>query len=201
MNKDGFFFLRLFPLIMMLLVTIVCISVVTGLHLSTKDLVEANEELYLRRAVLRAAHVDFPDNFQQTNAIYEQQVSVDSSGDRTVYIVEREEAPTAYVLPVQGAGLWGPIELLVGFAENYTTLTGIGVLSQNETPGLGARIEELWYQEQFNGKEGPFTMVEEGSADEKDEIDAITGATRTSEAMLGIMNRAVQIGPDVLEGM
>ncbi|MDA3833973.1 MAG: FMN-binding protein, partial [Spirochaetales bacterium] len=72
--------------------------------------------------------------------------------------------------------------------------------SQNETPGLGARIEEDWYQNQFSGKRGPFTMVKEGEADGPQEINAITGASRTSEAMLNIMNRAAENGPALLRG-
>jgi Na+-transporting NADH:ubiquinone oxidoreductase subunit C len=201
MNKDGFFFLRIFPLVFMLLVTVVCISVVTGLYLSTKDLVTANENLYLRRTVLRAANVDFSDDFAEINRLYEQRVTLDSADGRDIYIVEKEDGSTSYVMPIVGPGLWGPIEVMVGFAEGFSKLTGIGIFSQNETPGLGARIEEDWYQSQFTGKEGPFTMVEEGSADEPSEIDAITGATRTSESMLNIMNRAVDIGPDVLGGI
>jgi Na+-transporting NADH:ubiquinone oxidoreductase subunit C len=201
MNKDGFFFLRIFPLVFMLLVTVVCISVVTGLYLSTKDLVTANENLYLRRTVLRAANVDFSDDFTEINRLYEQRVTLDSADGRDIYLVEKEDGSTSYVMPIVGPGLWGPIEVMVGFAEGFSSLTGIGIFSQNETPGLGARIEEDWYQSQFTGKEGPFTMVEEGSADEPSEIDAITGATRTSESMLNIMNRAVDIGPDVLGGI
>lgn len=201
MNKDGFFFLRIFPLVFMLLVTVVCISVVTGLYLSTKDLVTANENLYLRRTVLRAANIDFSDDFAEINRLYEQRVTLDSADGRDIYIVEKEDGSTSYVMPIVGPGLWGPIEVMVGFAEGFSKLTGIGIFSQNETPGLGARIEEDWYQSQFTGKEGPFTMVEEGSADEPSEIDAITGATRTSESMLNIMNRAVDIGPDVLGGI
>jgi Na+-transporting NADH:ubiquinone oxidoreductase subunit C len=201
MNKDGFFFLRIFPLVFMLLVTVVCISVVTGLYLSTKDLVTANENLYLRRTVLRAANVDFSDDFTEINRLYEQRVTLDSADGRDIYLVEKEDGSTSYVMPIVGPGLWGPIEVMVGFAEGFSKLTGIGIFSQNETPGLGARIEEDWYQSQFTGKEGPFTMVEEGSADEPSEIDAITGATRTSESMLNIMNRAVDIGPDVLGGI
>jgi Na+-transporting NADH:ubiquinone oxidoreductase subunit C len=202
MNKDGFFFLRIFPLIFMLLITIICISIVTGLYLSTEDLVIANENLYLRKTVLRAANVDFPDNFNRINSIYEQQAEALSAPDgREVYKVTREDGSLSYVMPILGSGLWGPIEVMVGFTEGFAELTGIGVLSQNETPGLGARIEEDWYQSQFTGKQGPFTMVEEGTADQPKEIDAITGATRTSEAMLNIMNRAVEVGPEVLGGI
>lgn len=104
------------------------------------------------------------------------------------------------MVPIEGAGLWGPISLLVGFTESLDELTGIGIFSQNETPGLGARIEEEWYRMQFVGKRGPFVLVDEGMADAPDEIDAITGATRTSLAMRDIINEAVTLGPAIVRG-
>ena len=79
--------------------------------------------------------------------------------------------------------------MMVGFEENMSKLSGVAIVSQNETPGLGARIEEPWFTAQFAGKQGPFRLVEEGTAAAPDEIDAITGATRTSESFRNIMNR------------
>jgi Na+-transporting NADH:ubiquinone oxidoreductase subunit C len=103
-------------------------------------------------------------------------------------------------VPFAGAGLWGEISLMVGFKDDLRTLTGVAIVSQNETPGLGARIEEPWFTSQFIGKQGPFKMVEEGTADALDEIDAITGATRTSESFQNIMNRAISDSQSIIRG-
>ncbi|MDC7246170.1 MAG: FMN-binding protein, partial [Sphaerochaetaceae bacterium] len=97
-----------------------------------------------------------------------------------------------------GAGLWGPITIVVGFVDE-STLSGVSILSQNETPGLGARIEEPWFTAQFSGKSGPFTFVEEGTASADDEIDSITGATRTSQAFRTIINSVIDDGPTIYE--
>ncbi|MFA7672217.1 MAG: FMN-binding protein, partial [Sphaerochaetaceae bacterium] len=93
-----------------------------------------------------------------------------------------------------GPGLWGTISIMVGFEDDLKTLSGVSIVSQNETPGLGARIEEKWFTAQFSGKQGPFRLVEEGTASSPDEIDAITGATRTSESFRNIMNRLTESG-------
>jgi Na+-transporting NADH:ubiquinone oxidoreductase subunit C len=89
---------------------------------------------------------------------------------------------------------------MVGFTEDATTLSGVSIVSQNETPGLGARIEEAWFTDQFADRQGPFTMVEEGTSDAPNEIDAITGATRTSEAFRNIINRAVADSDTIARG-
>lgn len=196
MKKDGFFALRVFPLLFMFAVTVVCISVVTGLHLSTKERVEANESLFLKKTILEAAGISFPDDFREINAIYDQRVIEKVS----FYEATREDGSIAYVVEAQGAGLWGLIRLMVGFGQGLQELTGIGIVSHNETPGLGARIEEPWYKEQFPGKRGPFRLVEEGTASAPDQIDSITGATRTSQAMLSILNKAVVDGPATVKG-
>lgn len=196
MKKDGFFSLRVFPLLFMFAVTVVCITVVTGLHLSTKERVEANESLFLKKTILEAAGISFPDDFREVNTIYDQRVIEKAS----FYEATREDGSIAYVIQAQGAGLWGLITLMVGFGQDLQELTGIGIVSQNETPGLGARIEEPWYKEQFRGKRGPFRLVEEGTASAPDQIDSITGATRTSQAMLSILNKAVVDGPATVKG-
>ena len=95
------------------------------------------------------------------------------------------------LLVTEGPGLWGTISLMVGFEKDVITFTGVSIVSQNETPGLGARIEEPWFTEQFKGKRPPFTLVEEGTAQASDEIDGITGATRTSEYFKNLANSAV----------
>ncbi len=199
MKKDGFFALRIYPLVFMLMVTVVCISIVTGLFLSTKERVEANEGLFLRKTILQAANIPYPDDFREVTALYEASVTEVSDG-QLYYRVAQPDGSFTYVVPIEGAGLWGPISLLVGFTESLDELTGIGIFSQNETPGLGARIEEEWYRMQFVGKRGPFVLVDEGMADAPDEIDAITGATRTSLAMRDIINEAVTLGPAIVRG-
>jgi len=196
MKKDSFYFKRIYPLVFMLIITVLCISITSGLFLTTQDRVTANESLFLRKTVLEAAGVKYPDDFAAITELYEASVSENNG----IYSVTTEEGSTVYVLPFSGPGLWGTINIMVGYNSSLDALTGIGVVSQNETPGLGARIEEAWFKRQFVGKWGPFTLVEEGTADQPDEIDGITGATRTSRGMQLILNKAVAEGPALVKG-
>ena len=162
---------------------------------------KANEKLFLRKTVLQAAGFQVPDDYIAATKLFEERVT---TGDGW-YIITMDDGSHTYAAQFSGPGLWGKIDVMVGFrdtagstAGNYS-LTGIGIISQNETPGLGARIEEAWFTGQFDGKWGPFRLVEEGTASKVNEIDGITGATRTSVAMLSIMNRAVAEVPAIVQ--
>ena len=50
-------------------------------------------------------------------------------------------------MPILGKGLWGPIWGYVSFEEDLTTIYGAIFAHAKETPGLGAEIDQLWFQE------------------------------------------------------
>lgn len=87
-----------------------------------------------------------------------------------------------YILSAIGTGYSGDINMLVG-VDNKGEITGIEVLLQAETPGLGARCVEIkhgekrpWFLAQFEGKSATGLALKD--------IEAITGATITSEAIV-----------------
>jgi len=95
-----------------------------------------------------------------------------------------------YAIFVEGDGYAGPISLLVGI-DKKATITGIAVLSHGETPGLGAKCTEVrygekepWFLEQFKGKFAPTLELKD--------IDAITGATITSDAIVKSVRETVK---------
>lgn len=182
----------LFTLLFMLLVTVVFVSGLTAMYLATRETVQANEQLFLKRAVLYAANIPVPGERAELERVYEQRVRavVDSAGRVAYYEIRQEPAGglSSYVLPVVGQGLWGPLESVVGVRKDLKTLTGIEFTRQNETPGLGARIEEAWFKEQFRGKRWPLATVPEGGPAGEQEFEAITGATNTSNGVKGILN-------------
>ena len=83
------------------------------------------------------------------------------------------------------------IELLVGFDPGMDTITGLFVLDQKETPGLGNKIITPKWRGQFIGRQlaTPLAAVK-GGAQKAHEIDAITGATISSKSVVNIINTA-----------
>ena len=92
------------------------------------------------------------------------------------------------VIPVYGAGLWGPVWGYVAFKEDLKTIAGAYFDHASETPGLGAKIkDDPSFRALFQGKtadfqaEPAFAIVKGASA--ANEVDAITGATMTSKGL------------------
>jgi len=192
-KKNLFFMERIYPIFFMAAITVVFISVVSWFYLSTEDLVLLNETLFLKRAVLYAADIEAPDDGYALEELFQRRVRESEGSDPLYFRILDEQGNTqGLVLFTIGAGLWGEINAVLGFDPAGETMTGLEFTKQNETPGLGARITEAWFKEQFRGKKGPFVMVPEGTAAAANELDSITGATRTSQSVLGIINNAVR---------
>lgn len=97
-----------------------------------------------------------------------------------------------YVMSVTAHnGYGGDITIAVGISSETDKITGMQVLSQSETAGLGAKCTEEEFQNQFNGKSasGSIEYVK-GGASSDTEIDAISGATITSNAVTDAVNAA-----------
>lgn len=97
-----------------------------------------------------------------------------------------------YIVPVYGAGLWGPIWGYVAFDSNGDTIYGAYFAHQGETPGLGAEIEKPAFQKQFEGKDvfaadGTFQSVKVVKAGQEPAdaayVHAISGGTITSQGV------------------
>lgn len=176
----------------MLAITVVVVSAVSGAYLLTADRIRLNESLFLKRAILTAAGLEVTKDPADLARLYEIRVRATSDPD-WFEVLESEGGPVkGQVLRESGAGLWGTIRGVVGFDAAGERLTGIEFTEQNETPGLGARIDEAWFKLQFKGKRGPFELVPEGAPDKANEFDAITGATITSKGVRELVNRCVE---------
>ena len=96
-----------------------------------------------------------------------------------------------YIVPVYGAGLWGPIWGYVAFDNNGNTIYGAYFAHQGETPGLGAEIEKPAFSGQFDGKDifsnGQFTSVAVVKLGKEPAgqawVHAVSGGTITSQGV------------------
>lgn len=180
----------------MLAITLACASGVALAHVLTRETVAANEQRFLKRAVLSAAGLEAPKESAAIEALYRERVREREStpaGRRLFDLLgpPSDPRPAGLVLLETGAGLWGEIEAVVG-VDPRGVITGVEFTRQSETPGLGARIVEPWFTSQFRGRRGPVTPVAEGERAGDMQFEAVTGATITTEAVRAIVNRAVE---------
>ena len=113
------------------------------------------------------------------------------AGELHVFVAE-VDGETKYVLPVTGRGLWGGLWGYIALNADKKTVFGTYFYHTSETAGLGARIGERWFQEQFNGKplfagddtqNIALSVVKAGASKAETEVDGVTGATLTSDGV------------------
>jgi Na+-transporting NADH:ubiquinone oxidoreductase subunit C len=109
-----------------------------------------------------------------------------------VYVADMGEKGKVYIIPLRGAGLWGPIWGYVALQSDMNTIYGANFDHQGETPGLGAEINTEKFQKPFIGKtifdqNCLFTSVIVAKTGEKSDpahsVDAISGGTITSKGL------------------
>ena len=107
---------------------------------------------------------------------------------KEVYVANLNGA-VKYVLPLSGKGLWGGIGGYLALDVDKNTIYGVNFNHESETPGLGAKIVEMPFREQFEGKHirnaagevVSVAVLKAGKhADGQEQVDAISGATITS---------------------
>lgn len=184
---------RVYTVAFMVAVTAVFISAVAGVHVLTAERVERNASLFLKRGVFEASGLDGAPSTPQLLAWFGRAVQPAAGGGDDPTFVVRDPATGALLATVRvrrEPGLWGAIRAAVG-VDGVGRVTGLAILEQNETPGLGARIAEPWFRRQFRGRRAPVELDPEGTASaDPGRVDAVTGASISSRAVRDLVNRA-----------
>lgn len=109
-----------------------------------------------------------------------------------VFVAVLDNGDSAYIVPLRGKGLWGAIWGYLSFKTDFNTVTGCMFDHKSETPGLGAEINQPWFQKPFAGKKifddkGSLVsvgVVKKGHPkDDTHDVDAISGGTITSKGV------------------
>jgi Na+-transporting NADH:ubiquinone oxidoreductase subunit C len=117
---------------------------------------------------------------------------------QTLYLVWKDGKLDRVVMPIRGAGMWSMIYGYIALEADLNTIAGMVIYEQNETPGLGDMIAKPFWQSKWTGKrlydeegdmlfrvaEGP---VQAGASGAEYEVDALTGATITANAVTAMM--------------
>lgn len=106
-----------------------------------------------------------------------------------------------YIVPVAGAGLWGPIWGYIAMDSNGKDIYGAYFGHQGETPGLGAEIERPAFSSQFEGKpifgkDGSFQsvlVVKKGQEpSDRAYVNAVSGGTITSQGVQKMLSNSLE---------
>lgn len=176
------------------------ITLISGMLLGlvyevTKGPIAASKE----KAKKEAYQTVLPDAKEFSNLIFDADIvskAIKDAGitgctiDEVVIAKSGKEAIGYIVTAKSSEGYGGDIQVSVGIL-NDGTISGVAILSISETVGLGMKASEPKFYEQFSGKKVDKFIVTKTGAKAEHEIDAISGATITSNAMTNAVNAAL----------
>ena len=112
-----------------------------------------------------------------------------------IFLVKDESGSNlGYAFIAEGDGYQGKIRLMAGIKNDLVTLSGIEILESQETPGLGQEISGEDFKKQFADlmNSSSISYVKNKKPEKPNEIQAITGATISSRAVVAILNDKIK---------
>lgn len=170
---------------------------------------DANVALDEKKQILNSLNIrDLSD--AESEATYTKVVkSEEKNKEGNKYYVCNVDGQTKYVFPMKGMGLWGGISGYLAVNADKETVYGAYFNHESETAGLGAEIKDnRQWQEKFQGKHifAPsdkqhttvVLSVEKKVTDPQSQVDAVTGATLTSNGVREMLQKSLNGFKDVL---
>lgn len=133
--------------------------------------------LHVRDGALAVVPADAKEKEDPTERVY---AGYDAQG-----------ALVGFALAAHEPGFQEPIDILVGYEPRTKKTLGLAILASRETPGLGDRIQESGWRAQFRGKNAPVQGQKRG-AQAPDTVNMVTGATISSRAVIGALNKSIR---------
>jgi Na+-transporting NADH:ubiquinone oxidoreductase subunit C len=187
---------KVYTVIFTFIVSFAFLVVLSGLNVMTSQQVKKNQELFMIRAVLNAMGIPYTSDDEAID-IFKSKVTMETKDSYNLFSAE-VDGEKVYAILFNGSGLWGNISGVLAVNSDVSRIVGIDFISQSETPGLGGRIEESWFKEQFRNEaivNGKVLVSTTKVPDSKDDgqVDAITGATLTSKSIEKIIATYIPI--------
>jgi electron transport complex protein RnfG len=167
---------------------------IIGIYESTLPTITENKARELREAVFKV----LPGVSQMQALVYrDDELIVVEAPDKDEPVIyagyDNEGSFLGYAMPAAGPGFQDTIAILYGYKPAEKLVVGMEVLESRETPGLGDKIyKDMEFVGGFSALsiEPEILAVKKGTKSQPNEIDAITGATISSKAVVRIINEA-----------
>lgn len=188
----------IYPVVFMIIITAIFTFLLAFINDQTYETIKAQEALEFQRSILYSLNLPI-ESYSEEELInlYNEKVKEKKFNDRTYYIYYENEIITGYAFQFIGDGLWGSIQGYIAFNPNFTQLLGVDFTNHSETPGLGGRIDEREFKEQFRNIpiDDSEELIQYGTGSGGN-VDSISGATSTSTAVKNIFNANI---PEIVE--
>lgn len=223
MNKQS----NLYTVIYIIVLVVVVGAALAFTSLSLRDRQQENVNADKMGQILASVHIptDRANVTEKFKSVVIEQYIINSRGERVegnafdvdvaaqvklkdnqrqlpVYVCRTgDDNSLKYVLPMYGAGLWGPIWGYIAMDSDGATVYGAFFAHQGETPGLGAEIEKPAFSDQFDGKSmmkdnefTPVAVIKKGQkpGGNEDYVDGISGGTITSTGVSNMIANSLR---------
>ena len=105
--------------------------------------------------------------------------------------VDEKGSVVGYAFTGEGNGYQGKIKIIAGLDAKLENIKGVEILESSETPGLGAKITEEEFKGQFRGLSALREITFTKEPPKGNAIQAITGATISTNSVVGILNEEI----------
>lgn len=184
------------------LVLLLCLGfggTLSGVQMKLSPIIEENKKNEIFKIIPGLISADSKTAPDQKNpySVAPFFMNTEKEGGKKSYAVFKvnhtEGGVAGWAVRAAGQGYADRIELILGLSPSADTITGLFILEQKETPGLGNKISDPRWRNQFIGKKTEDAIVAiKGKAANENEIDAITGATISSGSVCRIVNQIVE---------
>lgn len=171
-------------------------SLLLGIRSYTLPKIERYQEVRLKSTILDAASIYYDED--RIDEVFKNNIRKTEEDGHIYYL----SPDNHYIFEFKGRGLWGMIEGVITLNPDLVTLENVHIVSQEETPGLGGRISEEGFLSQFKEKKvsPKLFLTLRKKAMGINEVDAITGASMTSQALIDMINESIIDFRKMMEG-
>ena len=166
------------PIVILVVVCLLAGVILSSANLITAPVIAANEERANNETYMAA--LPEADSF----------TAVDCDIEGVTAVLQANNG-AGWVITAQSRGYGGQVPAAVAF-DNAGRILRVIMMSNEETPGLGQKVTEPGFSEQFSGMAASSFSLED--------IDAVSGATISSRASVNAINLAISAYNEVTGG-
>lgn len=186
---------KIYPVFFMILITVIFVGLLATFYELTIENVHKYRQNQLKKMIVGSFNLP-EDNFLESYSNY---ISEHKRNGFVYYEAIKDGQNLGFCLPITGSGLWGSISGLISVDADFKKIINLEIIDQNETPGLGGRITEEWFKNQFsnlpiieNGAIANYKLIPENDKRNNNQVNQITGATSSSKAVVKMVEKNLE---------
>ena len=163
----------------------ICIVIPLALSLTNKITVDRIAKLEEKNSAATMESLIKADTFEKSKF-------KDSETEFEYFVAVRDGETAGYIFKTSEKGYGGEVSVMTAVNPDGT-VKSVAILDvSNETPGLGQNAAKESFYSQYSGKKSGISLLKNGADSDKNEVNAVTGATITSTAVNKAVNKALQ---------